>query len=126
MADQLRYFDRGQILLKGKAIAELEDGSITITNGASDVVTLAGYQGVAKGPKMGTITARRTVPRAGFSDQDMHDAVLNATFLQVQAVTGGKRYTVTGVSKEIARSFGTQAAATENFSVNGQIEVVDL
>lgn len=124
----LTKFDRGQILVGGFPIAELEDGSVNVANGAIDVLTMIpGYAGTADGPVVGTITARRAVPRAGINAaQDLHKAVIKQTAVVAMAVCGGKRYTVEGVPKEIARQFAVTSAAVENFTIHGRIEVTDL
>lgn len=124
----LTKFDRGQILLGGFPIAELEDGSIEVSNGAIDVVTMGpGYAGTADGPLMGTITCRRAVPRAGLNGaQDLHKAVLKQTAVVIMGVCGGYRYTVEGVPKQISRQFAVTSAAVENFTVHGRVEVTPL
>lgn len=121
------YFDRGAVLVGGGLVAELQDGSVEVDNGSLEVIGLGGYLGISKGPVMGTIRAKRAVPRAGIpSGQDFHDAVLNQKFVQAQAIVGGKRYVVTGVPKTLSRSFGAAATAMEDFMLHGKIEVTPL
>jgi hypothetical protein len=122
------YFDRGNILIKGVPVADLESGTIEITNGFQDVVTMnKGYAGGSKGPIMGAITANRAVPRAGYpTGQDLHDAVLKSEFVQFTGICGGKLYTVTGVPKNLRRGFGVTATAMEDVGLNGSVEVKDL
>ncbi len=128
MANNLQYFDRGQVVIGGAPIAELETGSVEVSNGAVDVVTMGpGYAGVTKGPLMGTISARRAIPRVGInSGQDLNNAVINQLFVSAIAVCGGKKYIVTGVPKGIKRDFGVTTTAVEDFTIHGAIEVTDL
>lgn len=122
-----QYFDRGALLIGGGIAAELQDGTVEFTNGAQEVIGLQGYLGVSKGPILGTIRWKRAVPRSGFqSGQDLHDAVLNHKFVQAQCITGGKRYTVTGVPNSISRSFGAAATSMEDDSIHGELKVTDL
>lgn len=125
---EFKYFDRGQVLIGGGPIADLEDGRISISNGFQDVITMGpGYAGGSKGPVMGTITAKRAVPRAGFNKaQDLHDAVLKQTPISAMAIVGGKKYVVTGVPKGLDRGFAVTATAMEDFSVTGGVEVTNL
>jgi hypothetical protein len=115
------YFDRGQVLLSGAACADLESGSIEVTNGFNDVITIGkGYAGGSKGALVGTITAKRAVPRAGYTgSQDLFDAVVKQKFVSVMGICGGKKVVVTGVPKGIRRDFGVQSTAMEDFSVHG-------
>lgn len=124
----LQKFDRGQALLGGFPIAELEDGTVNVANGAIDVVTMGpGYAGTADGPLVGTITVRRAVPKAGLNGaQDLHTAVVKQKAVVAMVVAGGKRYTVEGVPKEIARQFAVTSALVENFTIHGKVEVTDL
>lgn len=76
---------------------------------------------------MGTITAKRAVPRAGIpAGQDLHDAVLNQKFVQFMAITGGKKYVVEGVPMTVSRSFGAASTAMEDVRVHGKISVTDI
>lgn len=122
------YYDRGNVLIGGAPVADLEGGTVEISNGAQDVVTMnKGYAGVSKGPVVATITAKRAVPRAGYNaSQDLHTAVLKQQFIQMMAICGGKKYVVTGVPKGLGRDFAVTATAMENFSVHGGVEVTDL
>lgn len=121
-------YDRGQLLMGGSPVADLESGSVEISNGFLDVVTMGkGWAGGSKGPVMGTLTAKRAVPRAGYnSAQDLHDAVIKQKFVQAMCITGGKKYVVTGVYKGLRRDFGVNATAMEDFSLHGSVEVSDL
>jgi hypothetical protein len=122
------YFDRGNILIKGVPVADLESGTIEMSNGFQDVITInKGYAGGSKGPVVGAISANRAVPRAGYaSGQDLHDAVMRSEFVQFTGICGGKLYTVTGVPKNIRRGFGVTATAMEDVALNGSIEVKSL
>lgn len=127
-----QYFDRGQVFYGGSPIAELQSGSISVDNGFMEIVTMggsggAGYAGGAKGPLMATITAKRAIPRAGINKaQDIHNAVVKQLFVQAMVVTGGKRYTVTGVPKGVNRAFGVTSASEEDFSLHGNVDVTDV
>lgn len=127
MADPI-YYDRGNVILGGAPIGDLESGSIQVQNGKQDIVTVnKGWAGVAKGALMGTITAKRFVPRAGFNKaQDLHEAVTKQKFIQAMVITGGKKYVVTGVPDGLGRDFGVSAASSEAFSLHGSIEITDL
>jgi hypothetical protein len=122
------YYDRGQLLMGGAPVADLESGSVEISNGFQDVVTIGkGWAGGSKGPVMGTLTAKRAVPRAGFGGaQDLHQAVIKSKFVQAMCITGGKKYVVTGVYKGLRRDFGVNATAMEDFALTGSVEVSDL
>lgn len=123
-----QFYDRGAVLMGGAQVADLESGSIEISNGALDVVTMgSGYAGVSKGPVMGTVTAKRAVPRAGLpSGQDLHSAVTKQLKMSAMVICGGKKYVVTGVYKGLRRDFGVSATAMEDFSLHGSVEVSDL
>jgi hypothetical protein len=123
-----QLYDRGNILINGVPVADLESGTIEISNGFQDVITInAGWAGGSKGPLVGTITAKRAVPRAGFSSgQDLHNAVTKQQFIQFMCICGGKKYVVTGVQKNLRRDFGVTATAMEDLSLNGSVEVTDL
>jgi hypothetical protein len=121
------YFDRGQVLIGGAPIASLENGSIELANGKQDVVAIAGWLGVTKGPLVATITAKRAVPRAGIpKGQDLHDAVVKQRFVSAMAICGGKKYVVTGVPAGLRRDFGATATAMEDFSIHGAVEITDV
>lgn len=121
-------FDRGMVLIGGAPVAHLESGSVHITNGKQNIVDLnVGYAGAAKGAVMATITAKRFVPVAGFAKgQDMHDAVLKHKFVTAMALTGGKKYVVTGMPGDIGRDWGVGAAASEGWAIDGGVEVTTL
>lgn len=122
-----QFYDRGAVIMGGAQVADLESGSIEISNGALDVVTMKGYAGASKGPVMGTITAKRAVPVAGLpSGQDLHTAVTKQLKMSAMAICGGKKYVVTGVYKGLRRDFGANATAMEDFSLHGSVEVSDL
>lgn len=115
------------MVLGGAPIASLQDGSIEIDNGFAEVVGLQGYLGGSKGPVMGTISAKRAVPRLGIPvGQDLHSAVIKQTFVQFCAVTGGKKYVVEGVPKTLHRSFGAASTAMEDIRVHGAISITDI
>lgn len=122
-----QYFDRGTLLLGGGPAASLQSCDVDVDNGSAEVIGLAGYLGVSKGPVMGTVSWDRMVPREGFSaSQDLMTAVLQSQFVQVQIVSGGYRFTIEGVPKTIKRKFGAMATANEANAVHGQITVTKL
>ena len=121
-------FDRGNLLIDGVPVAYLESGTYEVSNGFQDTIVInGGWVGGSNGPVMGTVSAKRAVPRAGFgSGQDLHDAVLNSRFIQMSGVCGGKIVTVTGVMKNLRRDFGVTATAMEDLSLTGSVEVSSL
>lgn len=120
-------FDRGQVLIGAFPAAELEDGSVEIANGDQIVVGMSGYLGTTDGPVMGTITAKRAVPKLGFgTSQDLHDAVLKHKEISFMCISGGKKYVVTGTLPSLGRSFGVTATCVENVSIHGKLTVANL
>lgn len=120
-------FDRGQVLIGAFPAAELEDGSYEITNGDQVVVGMAGYLGTTDGPVMGTVTAKRAVPKAGFgSSQDLHDAVIKHKEISFMCIAGGKKIVVTGTLPSLRRGFGVTATCVEDVSLHGKVTVSNL
>lgn len=120
-------FDRGNVLMGGFPSAELEDGSYEITNGDQIVVGMGGYLGTTDGPVMGTITAKRAVPKAGFgASQDLHDAVLKHKEISFMCICGGKKVTVTGTLPALRRGFAVTSTAVEDVSLHGKVTVSNL
>lgn len=120
-------FDRGAILVGGFPVAELEDGSVEVTNGDQIVVGMGGYQGTTDGPVMGTITAKRAVPKKGFgSSQDLFDAVIKHKETTFMCIVGGKSIIVTGTVPAVRRGFGVTATCVEDVSLHGSVSVKAL
>lgn len=120
-------FDRGQILIGGFPSAELEDGSYEITNGDQVVVGMGGYLGTTDGPVMGTITAKRAVPKAGFgSAQDLHTAVLQHKEISFMCIAGAKKVVITGTLPSLRRGFAVTSTCVEDVSLHGKLTLSDL
>jgi hypothetical protein len=117
-------FDRGNVLVGGSVCGELQDGSIEIDNGDEVVTGIAGYLGTRDGTVMGTISASRAVPRAGFTNsQDLYDAVLKHKPTTFIVVTGNHQISVTGTIKTLKVAFGKDKTAIEDVSIHGGLTV---